>query len=430
MKPSGALLLTPPSRYAGAMLDETLLNAARAACEAQNVRELAEVATGPLRRALDAANVLMFSFGPQGLRGEGGELSPALSNYAAELFEGDIIQQAVLRAEHVATPTIPTQWRSVDFQAHKRSAAYADFYRPLDIEHFICVHLNELPYGSDGMRGILFCRSDRQAQFSRSDLARIASMAPFLRAAQERIQLLEQTQQRLDALEATVLQLSDRPLLLVGKRAHVRWISGEAKRWLCGRSSNPCSLPPQLVQATEALLERRQAVSPPLPSHACAPAWLQLAVGEGNLWAHLEPLSLADSQPAVLVRLTRHRPTPRPRVDREARNAEQRTPERAREIAGPDAARSVPFAGSAAERARSAMNTPHSSLTSLTRAEWEVLTLLRHGLNNRTIAERRSVSLETVRTHVRRILFKLGVENRSQAALFAQAWSRDEEARS
>ena len=58
-------------------------------------------------------------------------------------------------------------------------------------------------------------------------------------------------------------------------------------------------------------------------------------------------------------------------------------------------------------------------LRSLSIREREVLRLLAAGLENVAIAERLSVSPRTARNHVARILQKLGVKNRVQAAVFA-----------
>lgn len=55
----------------------------------------------------------------------------------------------------------------------------------------------------------------------------------------------------------------------------------------------------------------------------------------------------------------------------------------------------------------------------LTDRELEVLTLVAQGLNNDDIAERLVISPSTVSVHVSHILAKLGVENRTQAALHA-----------
>lgn len=55
----------------------------------------------------------------------------------------------------------------------------------------------------------------------------------------------------------------------------------------------------------------------------------------------------------------------------------------------------------------------------LTRAEASVLDHIARGLDNRSIATELCVSEATVKTHVRQVLVKLGVENRTQAALLA-----------
>jgi DNA-binding CsgD family transcriptional regulator len=57
---------------------------------------------------------------------------------------------------------------------------------------------------------------------------------------------------------------------------------------------------------------------------------------------------------------------------------------------------------------------------SLTGSEREVLALLARGLTDRQIGRRRSVSEATIHTHVARILSKLGVRSRLQAALLAR----------
>jgi two-component system, NarL family, response regulator LiaR len=55
----------------------------------------------------------------------------------------------------------------------------------------------------------------------------------------------------------------------------------------------------------------------------------------------------------------------------------------------------------------------------LTPREVEVLACMAQGMSNRQIAEELSVSIRTVSTHVRNILDKLHLANRTQAALYA-----------
>lgn len=59
-------------------------------------------------------------------------------------------------------------------------------------------------------------------------------------------------------------------------------------------------------------------------------------------------------------------------------------------------------------------------LACLTAREREVLTLLSQGLSNRKIGEQLGVSEKTVKTHLGNVFVKLGVRDRTQAALLAK----------
>ncbi len=68
-------------------------------------------------------------------------------------------------------------------------------------------------------------------------------------------------------------------------------------------------------------------------------------------------------------------------------------------------------------KARVASN--QSELQSLTERERQVLELIAIGLNNREIADKMVISEKTVKTHVSNILDKLGLEDRTRAAIWA-----------
>jgi DNA-binding NarL/FixJ family response regulator len=59
------------------------------------------------------------------------------------------------------------------------------------------------------------------------------------------------------------------------------------------------------------------------------------------------------------------------------------------------------------------------SLAELTDREADVLTLLATGCSNQDVSEQLYIGMETVKTHIRSILSKLGAKNRTQAVVIA-----------
>jgi DNA-binding NarL/FixJ family response regulator len=69
--------------------------------------------------------------------------------------------------------------------------------------------------------------------------------------------------------------------------------------------------------------------------------------------------------------------------------------------------------------ALSAPRMPVDAEVPLTQREGEVLQQLAHGLTNKEIAQALDISYETVKEHVQHILRKIGVSDRTQAAVWA-----------
>ena len=68
---------------------------------------------------------------------------------------------------------------------------------------------------------------------------------------------------------------------------------------------------------------------------------------------------------------------------------------------------------------RGGMPAGNRPLDALSQRERDVLTLIAEGLSNQQIGTRLAISEKTVKTHVSNVLAKLGVSDRTQAAVFA-----------
>ena len=88
-------------------------------------------------------------------------------------------------------------------------------------------------------------------------------------------------------------------------------------------------------------------------------------------------------------------------------------------LSGPDLARLIVGRTSRGHRPAAGVPDPAEVLGLLSPRETEVLSCLARGQTNREIARNLSIAEDTAKTHVSRVLTKLGVQDRTQAAILA-----------
>ena len=84
------------------------------------------------------------------------------------------------------------------------------------------------------------------------------------------------------------------------------------------------------------------------------------------------------------------------------------------------AAGQVQLAPAAVQRLLREVRAPETPVVPLSQRETDVLRLVAAGLANKEIAGELNIGEQTVKTHVSSILGKLGLQSRTQAALYAQ----------
>jgi DNA-binding CsgD family transcriptional regulator len=353
-----------------------------AASEAVTLDELVAGALPELQRAVGASNALFYRYGEGGaIESVGGSLAREMGLYSRELFGRDPLQVPPRQMEPGLKVVMIT--RHVDPALYRRSAAYHFFYRPHDVEHVTCAWLTGgTHYGEPGMTGVLLARAAGEDPFSDRDEGTLHDLLPALAAAVRRSDRVSAALEKRSALEAVAASSVRRPLVAFSARGALRWISPLAEA-LLGPTG---TLPPALAAEARRLgALARGSPEGPLPASGRAFS----LPGGGRVRAELSIARAAGGEVVVLAELS-------------------------------------PAAGPAAEPApllpaRRESLDPLAREHGLTPAEVDVLAVLATGMTNREIAARLFVSVETVRTHVARILRKTGTSTRAQAAVMARA---------
>ncbi len=346
---------------------DALAGAIGAAAEAASLEELAGTAFPLLGEALEACPGIVFAVGedrpmPVALGGQARTIFPL---YMERIASDDPLFR--VSASMIAPVHVPLH--HADQKAFKATRAYTDFYRAYDIAHKLYVRFAGARLASPGALSMGLTRGRRQRDFGSQDVALAGLALPAFQAAARRIFASEHCTVR-EAVEALADRAGRNGVLALDRSGHLLWMSPRA-RALIDRSS----LPPSLVIAARRLAGTaisgavRQA---PLELRVC----FQASTGVG-IDAELSIARTVSGERIVAVGL------------------EQTDP---------------PHAQVAATAERFA----------LTRAEAGVLAAMTNGLSNAGLASRFGIALPTVKTHVHRLIQKLGVTSRVQAVLLAR----------
>ena len=282
-----------------------------------------------------------------------------LSDYSADVYRADPAHGLGRRL--VPRPRIVDVSRQLG-RTWRHNPVYGHYYRPRDYEHLVCTWLTQRPYGEPGFVGVFLARTAKQGQFSPRELRALESAIPALAGAVGRGLANEATRREQETLEAVLASDGQRPLMAFDTGGRLRWCSSQAAAALS-------PVPDELVAAVRRLGDAARGRLRALPALA-----VSCVAGGCALRADLSLSATRTGEPVVVVALDFVRPG----------------------VAG---------VGEVARR--------HG----LTPAETRVLGWILVGLSNKEIAARLDVSIETVRTHSKRVLGKLGVSTRFQAAL-------------
>ncbi len=348
------------------LMDEQILALERLMADVIDFDGVSTQLLGPLQRLCSASDNLLFAF-PVGASPAvlGGSLEEVMRTYSDDLFQEDLIQKYCysLPAATYSTGDL----RGFDVQAFRRSRPYVDFYRPNRIGFIRGIWPTGHGYGRPGMFGLFLCKPTLDPFDSSVDRSLRHLEQPF-RAMARRIVRFGAAREERDAL-GRLLDHQRGAYVLWDRDGRAVWRSSEARAHL----EQPDLFAELESAASEARLQAHELDTVPLRRSLLGrPQRLRSSNGAGVV-------------ATFLVDLRVRRPVARCRARVAA------------ELGG----------GSGAHP-----------------AEMRVLRCLGRGLSNKEISAELSISHETAKTHVVRILRKLGVDSRAKAA----TWIRDAQA--
>ena len=339
--------------------------AVEATHDALRYDDLDEEVLPRLTRVLGASHTMLFQFDQHGAPDAmAGSLVEHIGAYSQEMFVQDPLQRALM-VKPPKRGAVHTE-DGLDWPDFLSSSAYHEFYNPLGMQQLRGIWITDVPYGTPGMTGVLISRRLRDGPFPEFADDALATLLPALEALRRRHLRLDAEKTRRARVSSAIGDLLPWPCLLIDRRGEVHWSAPEVTL-LKQRTGIPeARLHAMLAGHVARLLRRSPADRAPAP--IC--------------------LELGDVEDRVRLTISRC----------------ERYPELAIVAFMPK---------DAGPRQLAALASRHA----LTPAEQRILQSLAAGGSNRMIAQELHVSLDTVKTHVQRVLAKLGVSSRTQAAV-------------
>ena len=340
----------------------------RSCFESSSLSDLGENILPQLENLLAATGSLIYRGNTNGgLLPIAGSLSHILPKYDHEYLGKDPIQIALQQKR----PKLQQVSLLPEWKKYLNSSVYHDFAKPNHVEDFFHITLGDGSFNGTDMVAIMLTRAKSQGKYEEIHGLLLARLLPALEALVRRHSRMEFRFNTFSLME-TMLEFQNPFCLALNLKGSLLWSSKRASNLLklLGKGKN--EIPGELVEIArnfhELFYHKSPKILPPatvvLSVPNSKPVKTEIRLSRTNSG---EPFLIVEFDPALYS----------PTIDALAQESD------------------------------------------LTPSEAKVLRLMALGMSNREISKFLFISFATVRTHVGRILSKLGVHSRVQAALLA-----------
>jgi DNA-binding CsgD family transcriptional regulator len=346
--------------------------ATTAASDAISLDELASHALPALSEAVGACDGILFSFDRDGLPFGIGKAQWAMSEYVGRGYIHDDPHARVGRRDDAM---VRLSSDLIERKELHRSRAYREFFALEHVEYTANLRLTPGVFGEPGAACLLMMRRPDQTDFTRAEAAVMSAVLPAFQSAARRHARIQTSLANGKMLETVVETLIGEPVVVFDKQGRPVWRSDRARDVIgCSEAQS------RILSTTLSNEARRLAAAAQREGNGrTSKMGLEFPHNGGSSIASADLLIApgAHGNPYVIARL------------REGKTDSVKL-------------------GMLADQ------------YDLTPTETAVLGQIAEGLSNQEIADRQRVSLETARTHVHRVLQKLGVPTRTRAALLTR----------